>query len=110
MQLVLDVVDPFEQRRVPVGHQLKTTIRIDVLAGTATDGRLQYGGPFGSEGASIIEIPDNRTTTWTFCGVCPTPTVENIPTLSGNFLLILGVLLAALGYLLTRNASGGPTP
>jgi hypothetical protein len=95
---------------VPVGHQLKVTIEIEVISGTATDGRLQYGGPFGSEADSIIQIPDNRTTTWMFCGVCPTQLVKDIPTLSGDFFLILGALIAGIGYLLARNGSGGPTP
>ena len=86
---------------IPVGHQLKATIEIDVTSGTATDGRLEYGGPFGSEGDSIIEIPYNRTTTWSFGGACPTTTVQ-VPTLSGNLLLILGVLIAGIGYLLAK--------
>ena len=50
--------------------------------------------------------------------VTTTPTgvaVQNIPTLSGSFFLALGLLLAALGYLLTRNGiavrlEDGPGP
>ena len=35
---------------IPVGHQLKATVEIDVTSGTATDGRIEYDGPFGAEG------------------------------------------------------------
>jgi hypothetical protein len=95
---------------IPVGHQLKATVAIDVTSGTATDGRLEYGAPFGSEGDSIVQIPDNRTVSWSFGGVCPipTPTLSTpVPTLSETAMLGLGLLLAGIGYLLLRRNSSG---
>ena len=43
---------------IPVGHQLKATIEIDVISGTATDGRLQYGATLRLRGR--LDHPDPR--------------------------------------------------
>jgi hypothetical protein len=76
------------------------------------EGDVRPIGPAKDIGFNEAPRQITPTSTPTPGQVTATPTgiaVQNIPTLSGSFFLALGLLLAALGYLLTRNGPGGPT-